>query len=175
MKIYEAKIRDTITLQNGNETKTTYLELYSSYIVSLSLWCPVSILYLGILFISFIEDWITRVKNSDYQILNLFKTCGLVMFVNWAIQLKRRWFKSPKKDTIQSISPKNDTIGSIQPKSITRLIPDRDTPDEMTRILATIRSNNFSTAFKYLCTCQPEHKTLARKPLRIDNCQTPIK
>lgn len=163
MKVYETKIKDAITLRDdNNESKVIHLETEWSYLISVSIWVPLSILYILILFLpdstltaipSFVGNWMTRAKIWDQEKLGLFKIYSLLTLGHWAVVLYNRWFGKSKRN-------------AIKPNSLH--IKDGIPANEMQNILDAIQ-NEFSVAYEYLCKCNGENKILCRKPFRMND------
>lgn len=171
MLTYEAKIKDTIRLHN-DESEILYIDSEWSYVSSLSIWLPLSIIYVLILFApnlmaipSFIENWVTRARDWNQQNLGLFKIYSLLTIGHWAVLLYNRWFKSSRRSAYAHF---NTILSDYKRNVITNGVPAK----EMKRNLGMVRrENEFSEAHKYLCTHLPGNKILARRPIRMEYAQ----
>lgn len=166
MKVYESKIKDTITLRDNNQLKVIHVDTEWSYIISVSIWVPLSILYILILFLpdsifttipSFIGNWLTRARIWDHQKLGLFKIYSLLTIGHWTVVLYNRLFRRSKR---------NGHFNAIESNYFPIKQTDGVPADDLQKMLDAIK-NEFSLAYKYLCTCNGENKIFARKPIRM--------
>lgn len=151
MKLYESVIKDTIALQSGREDK--YLNTEFSYIISLPIWLPISILCALLL--------PTVLSLSPSNLLNrIFKTIFQRSDENSAS------YEIEKIRPLQPILIREVENMSSRPMPITEL--EENIPDEkMREIIMNVRkASGTNEAYKYLCSCLPGSKILARRPIR---------
>lgn len=170
MQIFEVKLKDIITIRH-DDIECSHMDTEGSYVFSLSIWFILPILILLVLnsiIPSSIGNWMRQARDWKHQTLGLFKSFSLMTIVHWAARLYNRWFSSSKSNAFNesilqhfSISPTRDRTNRI----------DNGPAEETERTLTILRGENeykYSEAYKYLCTCKPGSKILARKPLRMD-------
>lgn len=139
MKLYESTIKDTIILHSDG-TEISYLDVEWSYIISLSIWVPMSILFVLLLSDSFIWSYVIE---SFRNVLKSFKKT---------------------EDKLQRFAIEENVFGEQRQITTVERVP----AEEMNEIRQKIdKMHEFSVAFKYLCTCLPGNKILARKAIRI--------
>lgn len=143
MKLYESTIKDTIVLRSDG-TEISYLDIEWSYIIKMSNWLPLSILFILLL----LSDPFTSLSWSV-----LTRAC-------------RNIFKSfeagdSKEDKNEHFHAQTVFAEQGQITTIERV------PTEQMYVMQIDKMNEFSVAFKYLCTCLPGNKILARKPIRV--------
>lgn len=144
MKLYESTIKDTIVLRSDG-TEISYLDIKWSYIIKMSIWLPLSILFILLILLS-----------------NPFTS------LSWSVVTRacRNIFKSfeagnSKEDKNEHF--RTQTVFAEQ-EQITKI--DR-VPAEQMYLMHIDKMYEFSVAFKYLCTCLPGNKIFARKPIRV--------
>lgn len=200
MKIYEELTKEKIEVTCDGLQEDSHLNLEWSYVISLPVWVPLSILTIIFalfvpksLFINFAQAFINFVYGmfkttegksrdiTDYaqQITKAANECistnKKMPTFSVARNNNRRQVNSCSEVTedkriptthqnVSNIHNVNDMIEVVEMSEYLN----RDATiklDEISSIIET--SNDFSEAFKYLCTCLPGNRILARKSIRL--------
>lgn len=147
MKIYELIFVDSFEA-NGGEWNGTTFNFVSKYIVNLSNWL---LILFTILIVPIIEIVISSLTKFLSQVWNkCLNNSNKHIYLNDTIQR----IISSEPDIME-----NDNILSEEHKSYQHNL-------QAQKVILP-NWNEFSEAFRYLCTCKPGNKILARKPIKI--------
>lgn len=150
MKLFESNIRDTVGLWTDDGVEIAYFNIEWSYIVSVSFWLPLSIL-----------------------LVSLFADSLISLSWNYLTESYRNALKTFEKDVPVEENENVFTEKSVFAERRQIVITDRAHAEKMYDSDMEIdKTNECCVAFKYLCTCLPGNKILARKPLRMSSDKT---
>lgn len=147
MKLYEYKVIDEITAETYNSSVNSVW----GYIIRLSNWFPFLSILFALPLYQPIEDYLCHLFNI---LIKLFK--------------KMTTFQKDETHRAKS----STQAANFSTENQVGIINENVSIDEMNVTLKQVKqSNEFTEAFKYLCTCTTDNKVLARKPIRVNqNC-----
>lgn len=152
MKLYESTLRDTIVLVSDG-AEISCLDIKWSYVISMSIWLPLLLILIVLLtqstFISKSWRYFTEARG------NVFESSKKS---NHTEVMNERFLDGKNASSEQRQITNIETVDTVETVSTEQMRELRMEIDKM---------REFSEAFKYLCTCLPGNKILARKPIRM--------
>lgn len=189
MKIYEEITKEKAKLACSEFQEDSYLSLEWSYVISLPIWVPLSLLAVIFIlffpkslfkpFINFVRKifqtsqrksidtntYAQMMTTADKESIPMMKmpTSSIARNDNNTNEIikDRRVPMARTHQNILNIHKVNDMVKVIEYHK-------RDPTNELHEISSIIcKSNDYSEAFEYLCTCLPGNRILPRKPIRL--------
>lgn len=156
MKLYESTLRDTIVLVS-DAAEISCLDIKWSYVISMSIWLPLLLILIVLLtqstFISKSWRYFTEARGN---VLKSSERSNQTEEMNKSFLVEKNF--SSEQRQITNFLPNIETVDTVETISTEQM---RELQTEIDKM------REFSEAFKYLCTCLPGNKILARKPIRM--------
>lgn len=172
MKIYEAITKNQTKIQCDDFHEDSYLNIEWSYIISLPVWVPLAIV--GILFVLFFPK--SLFQSFRKVLRRIFSTSeGKPIERTQVETIPTESMKTTERACVPIKKVLKRPTVICKTNNFNESLEDRcDSVEKVQKIILNVREANsnanleFSEAYKYLCTCLPGNRILARRPIRCN-------